>query len=395
MTAPNMSAGIYISIPYCRQKCTYCNFASAARPMSELPRYLAALEMEISGHADLWQEAGLPFRESIAADSIYMGGGTPGLLTGAQMSGLLKTVRKAFAISPDSEITIEASPENVSSETARGWASCGINRVSLGVQSTNTAELRAVGRMHDGATVARAVESLRGAGIENLSVDLIAGLPHQTESSWERTLAAVLDLKPPHVSVYMLEVDDDSRLGGELLRGGAHCSAAAVPDQDQIVACYTRAIERLGEAGLPQYEISNFARLGWESRHNEKYWLRVPYYGFGADAHSFDGERRWASMDSLPDYLSSIEAVRSPILEVHALEPIERLEESLFLGLRRRQGVSCQAIASQFGTPAWEALADRMREFYEAGWLEREGDRLRLTDRGVLFSNEVFAGLLA
>jgi putative oxygen-independent coproporphyrinogen III oxidase len=387
-----MSAGVYISIPYCRQKCTYCNFASAARPLSELPRYLAALELEIS------QQAGPPFRGNVAAniqaDSIYMGGGTPGLLTGAQMSSLLGTIRRAFAVSPAAEVTIEASPENVTSETAAGWASCGVNRVSLGVQSMATAELRAVGRMHDANTVVRAVENLRDAAIDNISVDLIAGLPHQTESSWEQSLSAVLDLQPPHASVYMLEVDDESRLGGELLRGGAHYSAGAVPDQDEIVEFYTRAIERLGEAGLRQYEISNFARPGRESRHNEKYWLQIPYYGFGADAHSFDGERRWANVDSLPEYLSRMAAGRSPVLEVLALEPLEKLEERLFLGLRRRQGVSCQAISSQFGKAAWATLADKMKEFYEAGWLELDGDRLRLTDRGVLFSNEVFAGLL-
>ena len=389
-----MNAGIYISIPYCRQKCTYCNFASAARPMSELPRYLSALETEISRHNELWRQAGIPSPANVTPDSIYMGGGTPGLLTPEQMASLLNAIRRAFAISGDPELTIEASPENITPHTAAAWALCGINRVSLGVQSMASAELRAVGRMHDAGTVSRAVQSLRSAGIENLSIDLIAGLPHQTETSWEQTLTTVLDLEPPHVSVYMLEVDDDSRLGGELLRGGEHYSAGAVPEQEEIVACYTRAIERLGDAGIPQYEISNFARPGRESRHNEKYWLQVPYYGFGADAHSFDGERRWANVDSLADYLARLEENRTPVLEVRCLKPSEKLEERIFLGLRRRQGVSCQAISSQFGKTAWSAAAERMKEFYEAGWLELNGDCLRLTDRGVLFSNEVFAGLL-
>ena len=259
-----MNAGIYISVPYCRQKCTYCNFASAARPMSELPRYLAALEMEIASCRELWRQAGLPLLGAGAVDSIYMGGGTPGLLTGAQMVSLLGVVRRTFAVTPDAEITIEASPENVTTESAAAWSACGIHRVSLGVQSMVTRELRAVGRMHDGATVARAFGFLRDAKIKNISVDLIAGLPHKTCESWEETLNAVLALAPPHISVYMLEIDEDSRLGGELLAGGARYGAAAVPPEEQVVEFYTAAIEGLAAAGLPQYEISNFARPGAE-----------------------------------------------------------------------------------------------------------------------------------
>jgi oxygen-independent coproporphyrinogen-3 oxidase len=387
--------GIYISVPYCRQKCTYCNFASAARPMAELPRYLAALELEIAECRRLWQQAGVPLRDAVSADSIYMGGGTPGLLATVQMTRLLQAVHTTFAINSDAEITIEASPENVTLQSVSGWVGCGINRVSLGVQSMVAQELRAVGRMHDAATVSGAVAVLRAAGIDNISIDLIAGLPHQTADSWERTLAAVLDLAPPHVSVYMLEVDQDSRLGGELLQGGVRYGAAAVPPEEQVVEFYTRAIERLRDAGLLQYEISNFARPGAESRHNEKYWTGVPYFGLGVDAHSFDGERRWANVDSLTQYLERMDQNQSPVQECRKLEVQERLEERFFLGLRRRQGISLAAIHSQFGNSADERLGERIRDYCDAGWLEANGDQLRLTDRGVLFSNEVFAGLLA
>jgi oxygen-independent coproporphyrinogen-3 oxidase len=324
-----------------------------------------------------------------------MGGGTPGLLTAAQMTSLLRTVRTTFPVCTDAEITIEAGPENVSPASVAGWVACGINRVSLGVQSLVAQELRAVGRMHDAATVSGAVAVLRDVGIENISIDLIAGLPHQTAESWERTLATVLDLAPPHVSVYMLEVDEDSRLGGELLQGGARYGAAAVPTEEQVVEFYTRAIERLRDAGLLQYEISNFSRPGAESRHNEKYWTHVAYYGFGVDAHSFDGDCRWANVDSITPYLERLDHNKSPVQECHKLEVEERLEERFFLGLRRRQGISVAAIRSQFGNSYDEKMGERIREFCDAGWLEASGDQLRLTDRGVLFSNEVFAGLLA
>ncbi|MBI2818467.1 MAG: radical SAM family heme chaperone HemW [Acidobacteria bacterium] len=389
------NAGIYLSIPYCRQKCTYCNFASAARPIAELPRYLQALEWEILHCAEIWEGAGLPPRIPASADSLYMGGGTPGLLKTDQLTGIMNALRTTFATSPMAEITLEASPENVTPERAAAWAACGINRVSLGVQSMVEKELRAVGRMHTAAGVAESVATLRRAGIDNFSVDLITGLPHQTAETWEATLQAILELTPPHLSVYMLEVDQDSSLGGEILQGGTRYAASAVPSDEVVVELYTRALERFADADFLHYEISNFARPGCASRHNEKYWTQVPYFGFGVDAHSYDGDFRWANIDSITSYLDRMDRDLSPIQESTKLEPAQKLEERFFLGLRRRQGILLTSVLAACGDAVADKYRERIETYCDTGWLEVRGDRLRLTDQGVLFSNEVFAAFLA
>lgn len=388
-------AGIYLSIPFCRQKCTYCNFASDAYPRSLFSPYLRLLETEILCRSELWQKAGIPVREKQTVDTIYLGGGTPGLLDGAQLGRLLEAVRYSFRLDPEPEITLEASPENVMPETAEAWAHCGINRVSLGVQSMVREELRAVGRLHDAETVRQAVAVLRSAGIENLSADLIAGLPHQTAPSWAVSLKKLLELEPAHLSIYMLEVDEDSRLGREILERGSRYRAGAAPSEEEVVAFYYAAVERLRQAGFHHYEISNFARPGRKSRHNLKYWTNVPYFGFGLEAHSYDGERRWANTESLTQYLEALERKELPLAHRKTLAPRERLEERFFLGLRRRQGVSLAEIHSEFGVDSLELYAQPIQEFRQAGWLETDGDWLRLTDRGLLFSNEVFASFLA
>jgi oxygen-independent coproporphyrinogen-3 oxidase len=400
-------AGIYISIPFCRQKCTYCNFASDVHPSSLLPRYLHCLATEITSRPRFWKKAGIPPCD-LPVDSIYLGGGTPGLLDSGQLADLLGAVRTAFPMENEAEITLEASPENVTPARADNWAAVGINRTSLGVQSMVRAELRAVGRLHDAHTVAQAFSKLRAAGIQNISADLIAGLPYQTAESWEASLQALLELGPAHLSIYMLEVDADSRLGSEVLGNGSRYHAGAVPSEEQVADFYCGAMEILRAAGYDHYEISNFARPAKASRHNEKYWTHAPYFGFGTDAHSFDGERRWANTESLGAYLEMIEKGAPPIMEVKTLCSREKLEERLFLGLRRREGVSLSRLNAEFASSAsvpagslgrqdrgvTERYAGPIREFCEAGWLEAEGDRLRLTDRGLLFSNEVFAGFL-
>ena len=222
-------AGIYMSVPFCRQKCTYCNFASDVFPISLLSSYLRLLESEIIQHSALCQKVGLPAREGVLVDTVYMGGGTPGLLTGEQLGSLLEAVRASFHVEPVAEITLEASPENVTPANAAAWAAGGINRISMGVQSMAREELRAVGRMHDAQMVRQAFTTLQAAGIENISADLIAGLPHQTASSWKASLDALLELEPAHLSVYMLEVDEDSRLGREMLEHGSRYHADAIP----------------------------------------------------------------------------------------------------------------------------------------------------------------------
>ena len=388
-------AGVYSSVPFCRQKCTYCNFASDAHPAHLLPEYLRLLASEILHRSALWQAAGIPAcRDERAVDTIYLGGGTPGLLSEEQLGSLLEAVRSSFRVEAGVEITLEASPENVTPATGSGWAACGVNRISLGVQSMVQQELRAVGRMHDAETVRRAFAALRSAGIENISADLIAGLPFQTVQSWRVSLDALLELNPAHLSVYMFEVDEDSRLGRELLTGGSRYRTGAVPTEEHVADFYCATIESLRAAGFNHYEISNFARPSFESRHNLKYWTDAPYFGFGVEAHSYDGARRWANTDSLERYLETMERGESPLADCKVLGPQERLEERLFLGLRRRLGVSLSQLNAEFSVDISRQYAKLIQEFSDTGWVEHDGDRLRLTDRGLLFSNEVFAGFL-
>jgi oxygen-independent coproporphyrinogen-3 oxidase len=352
--------GVYLSYPFCAQKCTYCNFASGVFPRDVEARYRDALLAEIRGYPWPWRP-----------ETVYLGGGTPSSL----LIEALRLLLDAIPGKPWTEATIEAAPGLLSAETARGWVECGINRVSMGVQSFVDLELRRTGRRHTAEIVAREVALLREAGIANLNIDLIAGLSGQTESSWNESLDWIERLAPPHVSIYMLEVDEESRLGKEMLIGGVRYGAGDTPSDDQTAAFYQTALERLARIGIERYEISNFARPGWESRHNLKYWKLEPYAGFGADAHSFDGCSRRQNPEDLAQYLAP---------DFPALEPEPAGEdERFFVGLRLMEGVR--------PTPGeWLRYQHEIHRFVEAGLLETDGRTLRLTPRGVLFSNEVF-----
>ena len=352
--------GVYLSYPFCAQKCTYCNFASGVFPRDTQARYLEALLAEIRGFDWPWRP-----------ETVYLGGGTPGNLPAEALRPLLD----AIPGKPWAEATIEAAPGSLTAETARAWVACGIDRVSLGVQSFVDLEIRRTGRRHSAATVAREVDLLRASGLANFNIDLIAGLSGQTESSWAESLDWVERLAPPHVSIYMLEIDQDSRLGLEILRGGGRYGAADAPTGDRTAALYETAVERLARMGIPRYEISNFARPGFESRHNLKYWRLEPYAGFGADAHSFDGRARRANPETVEGYLAPHRPPSDP-------EPAGA-DERFFVGLRLIEGVR--------PTPAeWRRYAREIGRFVEAGLLETAGPTLRLTARGVLLSNEVF-----
>jgi oxygen-independent coproporphyrinogen-3 oxidase len=364
--------GIYVSVPFCEQKCTYCNFSSDVLPKKWIAPYLEALRAEIAA-------AKLPAEP----DTLYLGGGTPSLLTIDELAGVLETLpRKTWR-----EATIEASPGTISREKAQGWVALGIGRVSLGVQSFVTREASAAGRRHTAEQVEAEIAILREAGIAAINIDLIAGLAHQTAESWKASLDWVERLAPEHVSVYMLEVDDDSRLGEELRRGGSRYGAAQVPCEDAIAGFYQRAVERLATMGIHRYEISNFARPACESIHNLKYWNMEPYLGFGADAHSFDGRRRWSNVESVEEYLGRFgrgEAVRG---EPVVVDSARRLEDRLMTGLRLTSGV---AVSSEEAA----RYEDRLRRLAAQGWLERKDGRLRLTAEGVMFSNGVLEELL-
>jgi oxygen-independent coproporphyrinogen-3 oxidase len=348
-------------------------------------------------------------------DSIYLGGGTPSILAPDQLERLFKAVRDNFTVDRMPEITVECAPGTITAELLDVLCRCGVNRVSLGVQSFVDQECSAVGRLHTREITLEDVADLRGAGIGNIGIDLIAGLPHQNRQSWDLTISETLATGVPHVSVYMLEVDEDSRLGSELLAGGSRYHAHFVPDEDLTADLYLAACERLEKGGVKQYEISNFARpvthgIGLrDSRHNLKYWTRKPYLGFGVDAHSMlpaDEELaakgiesvRFATPDSLEAYSATanqFDPLESRIQQQRSSRTLVdadvALEESFFLGLRMNRGVSLSDIAGRFGADALEGINSILSELTEDGLLEREHDRIHLTSRGRLLSNEVFA----
>jgi oxygen-independent coproporphyrinogen III oxidase len=360
--------GVYISYPFCAQKCTYCNFASGVFPRELEPRYVDALIAEISAHQWAW-----------TPETVYLGGGTPSAMASRDLERILRAIphRDAGVI----EATLEAAPGGITAGLAEAWAHFGFNRISLGVQSFIPRELARTGRKHTAEIVEREVAILRDAGIANINIDLIAGLPGQTRASWAESLAWIERLAPPHVSVYMLEIDEDSRLGSEVLLNGKRYGAPDVPSDEITVELYEAAVEALARLGIFRYEISNFARPGSESLHNLKYWRLEPYEGFGADAHSFDGMTRAQNMESPVEYVERIASGQSPRIES---TPAHLGEERFFVGLRLARGIEPSA-------EDWLRFEQPIGHFIDEGLLERSGSRLRLTNRGVLFSNEVFA----
>jgi oxygen-independent coproporphyrinogen-3 oxidase len=449
-----MPVGIYISVPFCRTKCSYCNFASDVFSKSAYEGYVARVEQDIANSRGLASDLECVLDDS--ADSIYLGGGTPSILDAGQLRRIFAAVRNQFAVTPDAEVTVECAPGTLTPDVIETLLQCGVNRVSLGVQSFVDQEAQSVGRLHKRATVLEEIRRLREAGLANISIDLIAGLPHQTPESWAFSVSEMIATGVPHASVYMLEVDDDSRLGRELIAGGVRYHAHFVPDEDMTADFYQQACETLGAAGIEQYEISNFARAGSHpqdnhSRHNLKYWTRQPYVGFGVDAHSMlmrkrtvENEKlqavRFAAPDSLDAFMNRARPTITPVSTQAAIE------ESFFLGLRLNCGVDVGDLRAQFELrdgndlrsdderrapglkppvsqelrgpegplfhggscshdgarsdgaavetrliAAWEMAIEQS---VSDGLLERRGANIRLTARGRLLSNEVFGRFL-
>lgn len=430
-----MPLGLYISVPFCRTKCSYCNFASDVFSKGAFENYVARVVGEIANWRPMVAGMGCPagWTPEEAADSIYLGGGTPSILEGTQLLRIFGALRDHFTITPDAEVTVECAPGTLTPRLIETLRQCGVNRVSLGVQSFVDREAQAVGRLHTRATVLEEIGRLREAGIDNINLDLIAGLPHQTGESWAFSIAETIAAGVPHASVYMLEIDDESRLGRELLAGGVRYHAHFVPDDDATADFYQQACERFTAAGIEQYEISNFARVGAgarkagsvrqnnESRHNLKYWTRQPYLGFGVDAHSMlawegaissdcaarapllaEAERgvRWANPDSLDGYMNG-----AP-LTVTRISAQAAIEESVFLGLRLNRGIELERIPNESWFRGGNELGGAARvtiwqgavqSCLDDGLLEPHGtirDAVRLTARGRLLSNEVFARFL-
>ncbi len=394
-----MPLGLYISVPFCRTKCSYCNFASDVFAAAKYDEYVARVCADMARAEAIAAAARASFVRDV--DTLYLGGGTPTVLAAAQLERLFAGAREAFRIAPAAEVTVECAPGTLAPSTIDLLLRCGVNRVSLGVQSFADEEARAVGRLHTRAVVLEEVARLRAAGIADINIDLIAGLPHQTRDSWRRSLDDVLALGVPHVSVYMLEVDADSRLGTELLAGGTRYHAHFVPDEETTAELYELACARLAAAGVAQYEISNFARPGSESRHNLKYWTRQPYLGFGVDAHSMlppdaDLRRaganavRFAQPDSLEEFLR-----RDAFPASEVISPTAALEERFFLGLRLTRGVRLADVEAEFGAAPLAGLREVMAEIVRDELATLADGVLRLTPRGRLLSNEVFARFVA
>jgi len=381
--------GIYVQVPFCQTKCTYCNFHTGVFSKELYKPYVRAVCRELSEFPRLRHENGIAEVPDALVDTIYFGGGTPSLLEPANLAQIIEAIRKAFP-SQFEEVTLEADPETISSEKASAWQAAGFNRVSMGVQSFNDAELRAAGRMHRRADVFEATKILRDAGFANLSYDLIAGLPHQTERSWEDSVGQLLQLRPEHVSIYMMEIDEGSRLGLEVLQAGERYSAKALPSDDAMANYYEHGCRQLAAAGYEHYEISNWGLAGFESRHNLKYWRREPYLGFGAGAHSFNGTQRWANAHDPAAYANSLLQGRFPVEQLEGVSQGQALEEELFLGLRQLAGIDLKRIEEKYGAQ----LHSRVQDLEAQGLVEWDGPRLRLSPARLTVSNEVFIHLL-
>jgi oxygen-independent coproporphyrinogen-3 oxidase len=388
-----MPLGVYISVPFCRTKCSYCNFASDVFSRAVFERYVERVCSDIENAPRAAEEMGGKMEHEV--DSIYLGGGTPTVLETAQLERIFASVRSRFDVKAEAEVTVECAPGTLTSAMLETLLRCDVNRVSLGVQSFVDQEAAAVGRQHKRASVLDDITRLRTAGIANINIDLIAGLPHQTAESWEFSLTETVATGAPHVSVYMLEVDDESRLGREVIAGGTRYHAHFVPGEEAVADFYLAACERLQLADIAQYEISNFAREGMESRHNLKYWTRQPYFGFGVDAHSMlcstttnlDGVR-FASADALERYTGINVKQPTPVSHLAALE------ENFFLGLRLTQGINLRDLTAKFGNDAVERHQGALFQSVNDGLIERSGEFVRLTSRGRLLSNEVFERFL-
>ena len=367
-------AGVYLHIPFCRSRCSYCDFATDVwRSAGAVERYVRALTREI-------QESKVEDQKPV--DTIYFGGGTPSILEPAQVKRILDTVRDRFDIASDAEITMEMNPATVSGGSLAGYRELGVNRASFGVQTFNDRDLKLLARGHDANDARETFRLLREAGFANVSFDLIAGLPGQSLDDWERNLDEALTMQPEHLSLYLLEIHEGTPLA-EQLRSGRR----PMPDEDEAAAMYEVLLDRAAEAEYEQYEISNFAKQGFESRHNTKYWRLEPVYGFGVSAHSFDGvERYWNERDTAR-YVELIDE-RSAVV---GREPTNAASEFVFLGLRMTAGLSLSRYRERFGTDLSKARGLELARLVNDGLVELSDETLKLTRRGMLFSNEVFA----
>lgn len=383
--------GLYLHIPFCQALCSYCNFHRGLFDHGLAGRYVRALEREILEAGD-----GRP------ADTIFFGGGTPSILDPGDIGRLVTACRRAFDVAPDAEITLETNPETVTVERMAAFRAAGVNRISLGAQSFDPDELRRLERVHSADKIDQAVAAIRSAAFTNISLDLMLWLPGQSRASWRRSLARALALDPGHVSLYLLELYPNAPLREAMAR---HTSASAPNDEaahlwaqaadDEAAEMYLEAFATLDAAGYPQYEISNAARSGRESRHNLKYWTSGDWWGFGSGAHSTVGDLRWQNLAHTADYAARVEAGRSVRQEEHVIGPERRVEEALFTGLRLTRGIERDSFRERFGVDPWLRCESLLAEPCDAGLAWHDERAFGLTRAGLLVSNEIAQRLLS
>lgn len=379
-----MKAGVYLHIPFCRSRCSYCDFATDVFKNEEtVERYVNALLKEISNFQFKIQHP----TSNIKVDTIYFGGGTPSLLAARQLEKILDSIHQKFSVENAAEITMEMNPATVTLATLKNYKSLGVNRASFGAQTFDDTELKRLGRRHTAKDARKTIKLLRQADFPNVSFDLIAGLPRQTLRDWERNLDEALRLNPEHLSLYLLEIHEGTPLAAQIRSGRSE-----MPDEDLAAEMYLRTLDKISANGYRQYEISNFSKPGFHSRHNIKYWLFAPVYAFGVSAHSFDGKnRRRANERDTLKYVSLIENNKSPQVEETFLDEKSRRAEYAFLRLRLNEGIDLKEFEKIFGVKLLDEFSNDLARLQVDELIEISENNLRLSRKGMLYSNEVFS----
>jgi oxygen-independent coproporphyrinogen-3 oxidase len=368
-----MSLGLYLHVPFCASICNYCNFNRGLFDEGLKAQYVQALQTEIT-------RSGAGER----ADTIFFGGGTPSLLDPDEIGRLIATCRRSFDLAADAEITLETNPETSSLARMEAFRTAGVNRVSFGVQSFHDSELKRLGRIHSASRARQAVAEARAAGFDNVSIDLMMWLPAQTLADWQQNVETLIEARPDHASLYLLELYPNAPLKEDMARAGW----SQAPDDD-AAEMYLWSLERLDRAGYRQYEISNVARPGRESRHNLKYWRDGEWLGFGCGAHSTRGAVRWKNVSATGDYIRRVLEGTPLAAERRVMSEEERLEDALFTGLRLNEGIALDTLAARYGVDVWDRYGPALEGFLGDGLLVKSGGRLALTRRGMLLANEI------
>ena len=375
----DQTLGLYIHIPFCRSKCAYCDFYSLPGQEKRMDDYQRALLHHLAEAA--------PRAAAYTVDTVYFGGGTPSFYGEKRLTALLKHIKKLYKVDKQAEITLEANPDSVDQKMLQRLRKAGFNRISLGVQSADDSQLASLGRPHTFEQACRAVEQARQAGFQNLSLDLIYGLPGQSMDSWQDTVERVLALEPEHISAYGLKVEEGTPLFRRVEEG------EVLPDDDAQADCYLWTVERLARAGYEQYEISNFAKPGFPSRHNCKYWLTQPYMGFGPGAHSDFGERRYSFIRDLEGYIKGVLEGGAVVDEDDPIPLKERSSEYLMLRLRTARGIEEREYRRSYRMN-FAPIEERLIAYEHRGLACRRDGRWRLTPQGFLVSNQIIGELL-